>query len=67
MVCELQYNVENITNNCNVNVMGTVVETPCIDICIGAINYALINCLYYYDKNEIMNKLFSIINFCNNI
>lgn len=65
-MCDLSANALNITHNCNVNVMGTIVETPCLDICIGAVNYAIINCLSYYPSSEIINKLFGILNFCHN-
>ena len=65
-MCDLNSNVQNITNECNVNVMGTIVETPCLESCLSAVNYGIINCLYYYNQDEIKNKLFAIINFCKN-
>ena len=56
-LCNIYDNVINITNNCETSLLGTSIKTPCIDICMGALSYALINCRHIYQQSDLYEKI----------
>ena len=62
--CNLNENALNITTNCDVNGLGTIVRQPCVAVCLGAVNYAILYCLPYYNDQKLISKLLGIVYYC---
>ena len=63
-MCDYVTLAENITNNCNVNIMGDQVATPSAIECIAVVSYCLRYCYPFFVENNIINKLTTIYDYC---
>jgi len=66
MDCDIYNNVQNITSHCEVDVMGIQIKTPCIPLCILALQYAVNYCSYIYGHTELLNKIINLLSICEN-
>ena len=64
MPCDIYENVLNITNHCEVDVMGVEINTPCIPLCITALSYAVNYCGYIYGHTELLSKIINLLKIC---
>tara|TARA_R110002126_G_scaffold56341_1_gene150567 strand:+ start:127 stop:378 length:252 start_codon:yes stop_codon:yes gene_type:complete len=62
--CDIYENVLNITNHCEVDVMGVEIHTPCIPLCITALSYAVNYCGYIYGHTELLSKIINLLKIC---
>ena len=64
--CDIYQNVLNITNHCEVDIMGIEIHTPCIPLCIQSLQYAVQYCSYIYGHTELLNKIINLLSICDN-
>ena len=64
--CNVYQNVLNITNHCEVDILGTEISTPCVPLCISALSYAVHYCSEIYGHTELLNKIISLLKKCEN-
>ena len=65
-MCDYVSLANNITRDCNVDIMGNEVFTPCATECIAVVSYCLMYCYDFFVDNNIINKLTDIFDFCFN-
>jgi len=64
-MCDYINLASNITNHCNVNIMGNKVATPCAIECIAVVSYCLRFCYPWFVENNIIDRLTDIYDYCN--
>ena len=64
--CDIYQNVLNITNHCEVDIVGIQIKTPCIPLCITALTYATTYCSYIYGHTELLQKIINLLKICQN-
>ncbi len=62
--CDIYNNVENITTNCQINLLGTSITTPCIPLCITALQYAVSHCEFIYGQSHLLEKIINLLKSC---
>jgi hypothetical protein len=62
--CDIYSNVLNITDHCQINLMGTNIKTPCIPLCITALTYAVNYCGYIYGHTDLLLKIVNLLHRC---
>ena len=65
-VCDVYSNVMNITNYCEVDIMGIEIKTPCVPLCIAALQYAYTYCSYIYGMSNLLEKITALLKKCEN-
>jgi len=65
MNCDIVELSNNITNFCDVDVMGIIVRSPCAVDCLKSISYGLMYCTDFFIQHDMIYKLTSIYDFCN--
>ena len=63
-MCDYLILANNITRDCNVDVTGQQVATPCAIECIAVVSYCLMSCYVFFVQNNLINKLTDIFDFC---
>ena len=63
-ICDIYNAVTNITDNCEINVMGTDVSTPCVPLCVASMYYAVNHCSYIFSQSELLDKLLKLLKKC---
>ena len=63
-ICDIYNAVVNITNNCEINVMGTQINTPCLPICVASLYYAMNHCSAIFGQTELLNKIINLLKQC---
>tara|TARA_R110000765_G_scaffold376691_3_gene467419 strand:+ start:205 stop:447 length:243 start_codon:yes stop_codon:yes gene_type:complete len=64
--CDVYQSVMDMENHCEVDVMGTNVETPCVASCIASLTYAVHYCSNIYGHTDLLNKIISLLKKCEN-
>ena len=62
--CDIYSNVLNITDHCQVDIMGIDIKTPCIPLCITALTYAINYCGYIYGHTDLLLKIVNLLQTC---
>jgi len=62
--CDIVDLSKNITNFCDIDVMGIIVRNPCCEDCLKSISYGLMFCTDFFIKHRMINKLTEIFDFC---
>ena len=62
--CDIFHNVLNITDACQTSVLGTTIETPCVELCMGALSYAIIRCRSIYIQSDLYDKIKHLLYIC---
>ena len=63
-ICDIYTNVLNITNHCEVDVMGIDIKTPCNFLCVLSLQYAIHSCKYIYGKSNLLEKIINLLKLC---
>jgi hypothetical protein len=64
--CDIYHNVLNITDFCEVDILGTNIKTPCVASCIASLTYGVLYCSEIYGHTELLNKIISLLKKCEN-
>jgi hypothetical protein len=66
-ICDIYNAVVNITDNCEINVMGTDVKTPCVPLCVASMYYAVNQCSYIFSQSQLLDKLTHLLKKCESL
>ena len=64
--CTIYSAVVNITNHCEVDLLGYEIKTPCIPLCISALTYAANYCSTIFGQSNLLEKIINLLKTCEN-